>query len=132
MTRTYLTRIRYRYGRLFSAVALLTGGLAIGLTAQPRGVSATDIEVNATVPTTPEQVTVDTTFHSVMRFGQVYVIFRHHPTEERSCWSVHDLDGTILGIHADRQAVEAFFPEVDTAELMFAAIRNLRETDTTN
>ena len=123
-----MNRIHSRYGRLLSALALVAGGIAFGLASAPRGVSATEIEAPDTPGIEADGTVVRTSsmspFRSVMRFGGIYVMFTHHPTQDRSCWGVYDLKGSILGIYADQQAVETFFPEVDTDELMFAAIRN--------
>jgi hypothetical protein len=128
MTTPLMNRIHSRYGRLLSALALVAGGIAFGLASAPRGVTATEIEVAETPGIEAEGTVVGTpsmaSFQSVMRFGRIYVMFTHHPTQDRSCWGVYDLKGSILGIYADQQAVETFFPEVDTDELMFAAIRN--------
>ena len=56
-------------------------------------------------------------------------MYTYHPDVDRSCWSVHDLSGHVLGIFADQQALETFFPDVDTNELLYAAIRNASRAD---
>ena len=130
MTRTTITRIRYRYGRLVMALALVAGGVAIGLSAEPRGVTADSMPAPTPVSpvattTTSRTPTIDS-FQSVLSFGQVFVIYTYHPDVDRSCWSVHDVEGDVLGIFADQQALETLFPEVDSSELLYAAIRNAR------
>ena len=127
MEKNTLDRIRQRYGRLLTAVALIAGGVAIGLSAEPRGVTATETLLepqHEITEVTPEvRPTIDS-FRSVLRFKSVCVIFSHNPISETSCWTVHDLKGNVIGIYADQTALESFFPEVDTSELLYAALRN--------
>jgi hypothetical protein len=124
MEKNMLERIRQRYGRLLTAVALIAGGVAIGLSAEPRGVTATETRLVPAREVVSEQVPTITSFRSVLRFNSVCVIFSHNPISETSCWTVHDLKGNVLGIYADQTALETFFPEVDSSELLYAALRN--------
>ncbi len=110
------------------ALALVAGGVAIGLSAEPRGVTAASAPAMAAESSTeseetPSQRSIQS-FQSVLRFGDVCVVYTYHPEVDRTCWSVHDLTGDVLGIFADQQALETFFPNVDTVELFYAAIRN--------
>lgn len=123
--------MRYRYGRLLTALALVAGGVAIGLSAEPRGVTAASApEPVPAVAKTPELARKApspgsiSSFQSVLRFGEICVVYTYHPDVDRSCWSVHDITGNVLGIYADQRALETFFPDVDTSELFYAAIRN--------
>ena len=147
MTRTTIQSIQNRYGRLLLALAIVAGGIGIGLTAQPQAVTAKatgtsnnegvdeipfeDVgfgeTIEVTTPKTDRDVVMNTVvdpFQSILRFGEVYVIFSHHPIREQSCWTVHNLQGEVLGVYAEQAEVESFFPEVDSDELLFAALRN--------
>lgn len=147
MTRTTIQSIQNRYGRLLLALAIVAGGIGIGLTAQPQAVTAKPIGASederfdevpfedvgfeeTTAVTAPKDEldvvtnTIVDPFQSILRFGDVYVIFSHHPIQERSCWTVHNLQGEVLGVYADQTAVESIFPQVDSDELLFAALRN--------
>ena len=124
MEKNTLDRIRQRYGRLLTAVALIAGGVAIGLSAEPRGVTATETLLEPRPEASPEARPTIPSFRSVLRFKSVCVIFSHNPISETSCWTVHDLQGNVIGIYADQTALESFFPEVDTSELLYAALRN--------
>lgn len=126
MSTALIERIRTRYGRLILAIALLAGGVVVGLSAEPRGVTATERIVVVNDPTTERTAPEVHPFTSVLRFDEVCVIYTHYPTLERTCWTVHDLDGNVLGIYADRAALETFFPEVETDELLYAALSNSR------
>ena len=151
MTRTTIQSIQNRYGRLLLALAIVAGGIGIGLTAQPQAVTAKPLPASIpaqnddrfdevpfeavsfeettdfTSPKNDLDVVTNTIvdpFQSILRFGEVYVIFSHHPIQERSCWTVHNLQGEVLGAYADQTAVESIFPQVDSDELLFAALRN--------
>ena len=147
MTSTTFRNIQNRYGRLLLALAIVAGGIGIGLTTKPNAVTATT-PIPATVQEVEEvpfeaisfeETPVETTpagdvdamttttvnpFQSILRFGEVYVIFSDHPIQGRNCWTVHDLQGEVLGVFADQTAVETVFPEVDSDELLFAALRS--------
>ncbi len=127
-----LERIRQRYGRLLTAIALIAGGVAIGLSAEPRGVTATEAQLETVGEETSVETPMINSFRSVLRFNEICVIFSHNPISETSCWTVHDLNGNVLGIYADQTALETFFPEVDSSELLYAALRNGNQSSIRN
>ncbi len=132
MEKNMLERIRQRYGRLLTAIALIAGGVAIGLSAEPRGVTATEAQLETVGEETSVETPMINSFRSVLRFNEICVIFSHNPISETSCWTVHDLNGNVLGIYADQTALETFFPEVDSSELLYAALRNGNQSSIRN
>jgi hypothetical protein len=132
MEKNMLERIRQRYGRLLTAIALIAGGVAIGLSAEPRGVTATEAQLETVGEETSVETPMISSFRSVLRFNEICVIFSHNPISETSCWTVHDLNGNVLGIYADQTALETFFPEVDSSELLYAALRNGNQSSIRN
>ena len=132
MEKNMLERIRQRYGRLLTAVALIAGGVAIGLSAEPRRVTATEPRLETVDEGASVETPTITSFRSVLRFKEICVIFSHNPISETSCWTVHDLNGNVLGIYADQTALETFFPEVDSSELLYAALRNGNQSPSWN
>ena len=124
------SKIRTRYGRLLTAVALLVGAAAFSIGLEPRGSIAADVDETTLEATqSPQDGAKPKAQHAVLRFGEVYVAYAIHPAPGGPCWSVHSLSGEGLGIFADEKALTTLFPEVDTATLHQAALNPDQRTE---
>ena len=91
--------------------------------------AATPIVVEPIEASIDDASKIPSILRSTVRFGEHLAVFTMAPSEGRTCYTIQNLDGDIVGIYNDEETLSNFFPDVDTKELFFQAVKTMRVAD---